>query len=146
MITIDASVLVAAASASDPARSEAAAFLAAAVRGADPIHQPTLSLVEVVAAIARRTGDEGLAQEAGSALVVMPGVLVQPLDLDASAEAAALAAHLGLRGADAVYVATALRHGTTLVTLDDEMLHRASIVIDVTTPSGWLARRPRSNA
>ena len=140
MITIDASVLVAAASPTDRARSDAVSFLSAAV-GADlRIHQPTLSLVEVAAAIARRTGDDGLAQEAATALLGMPGVVVHPLDLGASADAAALAARLQLRGADAVYAATALRHRSTLVTLDEELRSRASFVVDVVAPSEWLAR------
>jgi len=141
VITIDASILVAAASRTDVARSEAVAFLAAAVKSDVPIHQPTLSLVEVAAAISRRTGDDGLAQEATSALLAMPGVLVHPLDLEASAEAAAVAARLQLRGADAVYAATALAHRSTLVTLDDEIRSRASVLVDVVTPSEWLSRQ-----
>ena len=81
MITVDASVLVAAASLKDPSRTEAAAFLAAAVAADLAIHQPTLSLVEVSAAIARRTGDERLAGEMGSALIGMPGLVLHPIDL-----------------------------------------------------------------
>ncbi len=141
MITIDASVLVAAASRTDVARPDAVAFLAAAVVADLPIHQPTLSLVEVAAAIARRTGDEQLAQEAGSALLAMPGVLMHPLDLEASADAAAVAARLLLRGADAIYAATALRYRSTLVTLDDEIRSRASFLIDVASPAEWLSRQ-----
>ena len=141
MITIDASVLVAAASASDPARDDAFAFLAAVVASDVAIHQPTLTLVEVSAAIARRTGDDRLAGEIGSALLAMPGLVLHPLDLEASADAAALASRLGVRGADAVYVATALRHRTTLVTLDDDVRRRSSTIVDVVTPAEWLQRR-----
>lgn len=141
MITVDASVLVAAASRTDEARPDALAFLAAVAVADLPIHQPTLSLVEVAAAIARRTGDAELAQEAGATLLAMPGVLMHSLDLETSAEAAAVAARLLLRGADAIYAATALRYRSTLVTLDDEIRSRASVLIDVASPSEWLRRQ-----
>jgi predicted nucleic acid-binding protein len=70
----------------------------------------------------------------------MPGLTVHPLDLEASAEAGALASKQRLRGADAIYAATALRHGTTLVTLDDELLARSRPVVDALTPTEWLER------
>ena len=54
--------------------------------------------------------------------------------------AAALAGRLGLRGADAVYLAHAITVGTALVTLDDELLVRGAAVADVWTPAAWLAR------
>jgi predicted nucleic acid-binding protein len=116
MITIDASVLVAAGSPDDPARPDSAA-------------------------IARRTGDERLAMEAGAALLSIPGLVLHPLGLEASADASALAARLHLRAADAVYAATAARQETTLVTLDDDLLARSAPVVDAVTPTEWLARR-----
>jgi predicted nucleic acid-binding protein len=140
VITIDASVLVAAGAPDDPASSDASAFIEAALSSGLAIHQPTLALVEVAAAMARRTGDDNLAMDAGAALLAMPGLTVHSLDLEASAEAAALASRQRLRGADAVYAATALRHGTTLVTLDDELLARSRHVVDASTPIEWLAR------
>ena len=48
--------------------------------------------------------------------------------------AAQLAADHALRGADAVYVATVLRLGLPLVTLDGEQLHRAQAVISAISP------------
>jgi predicted nucleic acid-binding protein len=141
LITIDASVLVAAGAQDDAAHADSAAFVVAAIGTGLPIHQPSLTLVEVAAAIARRTGDSNLAMEAGAALLAMPGLIVHVLDLDASAEAAALAGRLQLRGADAVYAATAAQLGATLVTLDDELRDRSRRVIDAFTPTEWLARQ-----
>lgn len=140
MITIDASVLVAAGAPDDPARTDAVAFLAAALAADVPIHQPTLTLVEVAAAVARRTGEADLAGDAARALLAMPGLVLHPLDLEASADAAAVAGRLLLRGADAVYAATALREAATLVTLDEELRARASTVIDAVSPTEWLTR------
>ncbi len=141
MITIDASVLVAAGTPDDTASADATAFLAAAIAADLPAHQPTLTLVEVAAAIARRTGDADLALKAGQALLEMPGLVLHALDIDASADAAALAGRLHLRAADAVYAATALRHEATLVTLDDELRTRSRPAIDAVSPTEWLARR-----
>jgi predicted nucleic acid-binding protein len=133
-------VLVAAGAPDDPARGDGEAFLAAALAAEVPIHQPTLSLVELPAAIARRTGDTELAGEAAQALLAMPGLVLHPLDLEASADAASIAGRLLLRGVDAVYASTALRERATLVTLDDELRERASPVVDAVSPREWLER------
>jgi predicted nucleic acid-binding protein len=44
-----------------------------------------------------------------------------------------------LRGADAVYVATARRYGSTLVTVDDEQRLRTEGVIPTMLPGEFLA-------
>ena len=146
MITIDASVLVAAGTPDDAANGVSAAFLAAAIAEDVPAHQPTLTLVEIAAAIARRTDNADLAMAAGQALLAMPGLVLHALDVDSSAEAAALAGRLQLRGADAVYAAVALRYETTLVTLDDELSTRSRPVVDAVSPGEWLARQGRNNS
>lgn len=143
MITIDASVLLAAGAGSDPARPDAAAFMNAALAADVQIHQPTLALVEVAAAIARRTGNSDLAMDAGAAMLGLPGLMLHELDVEASTEAAALAGRLQLRGADAVYTATALRHSATLVTLDEDQRSRSRAVVDAVSPTEWLAREQR---
>lgn len=140
MITLDASVLVAAGAPDDPARADASDAIDAAISTGLAIHQPTLAFVEVAAAIARRTGDEMLALEAGAALGAMPGLVIHPLDLEGSAEAAFLAGRLRLRGADAIYAAVAYHHETALITLDEELLARTGSLVDAVTPAVWLAR------
>jgi len=146
MVTIDASVLVAAAAPDDPARAESMAFLAAVLGGGHPIHQPTLTLVEVAAAVGRRTQDVDLAREAGLRLLEMPGLVLDALDLDAAADAALLASAARLRGADAIYAATARRQGSTLVTLDAELLDRTQEFVSTMTPSAWLRRHDPQGA
>ncbi len=61
------------------------------------------------------------------------------LDLDEATDAAAVAVAARLRGADATYVAIAVRTGSTLVTLDAELLERAAALVPVATPEAWLA-------
>ena len=140
MVTIDASVLVAAGSPGDPARDDSLRFLRAVLRAGIAIHQPTLTLVEVSASVARRSGDRRLAREAGLRLLQMPGLALHSLDVGSAAEAAGIASQAMLRGADAIYAATALRHGTTLITLDQELLNRATGVVESLTPAEWLQR------
>ena len=140
MVTIDASVLVAAGASDDPHHEPSAMFMTAVIGAGRRIHQPTLSLVEVAAAIARRTNDAALAREAGVRLLRLPGLVVHPLDMRSAADAAALAGRLRLRGADSVYAATALRHGAVLVTLDDDLRTRTASVLRAESPSDWLAR------
>lgn len=113
-------------------------FLAAVARLEEPVHLPTLVMVEVAAAIARKTGDADLARDAGAAVLATPGLVLHVLDASVAAEAAAVATRDRLRGVDAIYVATATRAGSTLITLDGEVLQRAQGLV-VRTPKAWLA-------
>ena len=138
MFTIDASVLVAANTPDEVAHASARAFLQRALASGAAVHQPTLAVVEVTAGIARRTGDPAHARAVGVQSLGLPGLVLHDLDGDAALVAAGLASDLGLRAAEAVYAATALVHGTVLVTLDVELATRASTVIEAHTPAGWL--------
>ncbi len=95
-------------------------------------------MIEVCATIARRTRDRSLAMAVGESTVAPPYLTLVPLDHALAAEAAEIAASCALRGADAVYVATARRGSATLLTLDAEVRERACGVIAVRTPAEWL--------
>lgn len=138
MVTVDASVWVAADADDELAWEDSRAFLGRLLSEGLPVHQPTLTLVEVCAAVARRTRAVELARQAGSRLLRFPGLVVHPLDLELAGLSAALAAEARLWGADAVYAATARAQGTTLVTLDRELRDRARTVVTTTTPGEWL--------
>ena len=60
--------------------------------------------------------------------------MIIPLDEVLARQAADVAAQHRLRGADAVYVAVALRFGSTLVTLDREQHDRAAAVLHTRYP------------
>jgi predicted nucleic acid-binding protein len=64
----------------------------------------------------------------------LPTLRLVPIDADLALSAAELSGEHGMRGADALYVATALQLGVPLVTLDREQRLRASAVIVVETP------------
>ncbi len=139
MVTIDASVFVAADADDEAGHPVARALLERVVASGEAVHQPTLSVVEVTAAVARRTGDAAHARAVGGAMFAFPGAVFHDLDERAAAVASALASDLSLRGADAVYAATALLANTALVTFDTELATRSSAVILASTPQEWLA-------
>lgn len=139
MVVIDASVWVAADS-DETGRAVSEAFLSALLASGATIHQPTLTLVELTAAVARRTRDEALGREAGGVVMAVPGLVLHDLDVTAAADASIVAAGALMRGADAVYGACALATGSILVTLDQDQLERSPSGLRVMTPEGWLRR------
>lgn len=141
-ITIDACVWLAALSPAEQEHAICAELLQSVVTKRIRLHQPTLFLVEVCATIARRTGDRPLAVATGDMIVGTPLLVLHALDDACAADVAGVAARCALRGADAVYVATARAANATLITLDREVLTRASAVAAVMSPAEWLAHSP----
>ena len=86
---------------------------------------PALLLAETAGAISRRTGEALLAARAVEHLEHLPGLRLVEMDRALMTEAARLAAELGLRGADSVYVAVASRLDIPLATLDADQRTRA---------------------
>ena len=92
---------------------------------------PSLLLPEVGGAISRRTETPGLGKQAVAALQDLPWLRMVEMDASLVTTAAQLASDLGLRGADALYVAVAYRLGLPLVTLDEDQIKRASKVVSI---------------
>lgn len=110
------------------------AFLEAARERAETLVAPALILPEVAGAVSRRTDSALLGRSAVRAMKRLPVLRLLALD-DALAEASArLAADLGLRGADAVYVALAARLSARLVTWDREQSRRSAARIEAGPP------------
>jgi predicted nucleic acid-binding protein len=95
---------------------------------------PALLLPEVAGAVARRTGEPGLARRAVAAVLRLPSLRLVPVDDVLAHAAAALAGRLRLRGADAVYLAAAAALGLPLVTWDAEQRDRAGGLVEVRRP------------
>ena len=136
-VTLDASVWLAAISTGEREHARCAALVESLVQRRVPLHQPGLFVIEVCATIARRTRNRALAMAAGEATLAAPYLTLYPLDHALAAEAAAVAATCALRGADAVYVATARHAGATLLTLDAEVRDRAKALVTIRTPEEW---------
>ncbi|MBC8508809.1 MAG: type II toxin-antitoxin system VapC family toxin [Chloroflexi bacterium] len=91
---------------------------------------PALLLVEVAAAISRRTGDTDLARRAADALKRLPDLRLVEMGNDVVQTAVVAGAELGVRGADAFYIAIAQQLGLPLATLASDQRHRAGRVVE----------------
>lgn len=141
MLTLDASLLVAAALPDEPGHEAAAALLRAVGHDRLAVHVPSIAIVEVASGIARRTGDVRLAEDAVRLLLGLPGATFHDLDLPGAVQAAGVATALRLRAADALYAAVAHEARCRLVALDQELIERAAPLVDACTLADWLARR-----
>ncbi len=146
LLTIDSSVFVSAARPSEIGQAESTAFLSW-VRNARPrLFLPTLVMAEVAAAFSRTGSRPGLAQQYSMAIGQLPNTVMVVLDEGLARQAAALGAQHKLRGADAVYLASAALFAASaalfaaeLVTLDREQLKRGAAIVQTLTPAGFLA-------
>lgn len=92
---------------------------------------PTLLLVEVAAAISRRTGDSQLARRAVETLEGLPDLRLVEMDRSVVQMASKVGADLGVRGADAFYIAIAQQLRLPLATLDNDQKERASRIVSI---------------
>ena len=142
MLTNDANVFVSAATPSEVFHADSDRFLTQ-VRGAGlEIICPALILPETASGIIRPTGSTIAAGLAVTRITTFPNLALIALSQEQAEEAARIAASCRVRGADAVYVAVAQEHGTTLVTWDQELLERGAAAVLTLTPSDWLAANP----
>jgi predicted nucleic acid-binding protein len=133
--TVDASVFLNAFNPYEVGHEDSHRLLAHFQEQAVPIIVPTLLLPEVAAAISRGRDDESLARGFATALSRMPHLVMIPVDDTSARQAVDVAAQYRLRGSDAVYVAVALRFGSTLVTLDQQQRERAQQVLTARLPA-----------
>jgi predicted nucleic acid-binding protein len=95
---------------------------------------PSLALTEIAGGLRRRTGDRVSTRRAVRHLLALPGIQIVELDRRLMWRATLLAATIGLRGADAVYVAVAHHYATPLITWDTDQRDRAKLVVSARTP------------
>ena len=134
-VTLDASVAVSASFPAEESFEDSHRLIELLVRNQAVIVVPTLIRPEIVAAVRRSTGDQDMAKALGESFAKLPGVIFQDLDDRVADTAVEIAITAGLRGADAVYAATARHFDATLVTLDDEQRTRLPADIIALYPS-----------
>lgn len=139
-LTIDASVFVRASTPDEGGFEESRALLLALGHSLQPIVLPTLLRPEVAGAVSRGLRDSGSAAAVLAEIDRLPGVIFVPLDAALAEEAAKIAVRSRMRGADAVYAATARRFDAILVTLDNEQRDRLPSQITACSPSEALER------
>lgn len=124
LLTLDSSLIVAALRRQETQHQQYLALLGAVVGGLHRAVEPLIVLLEVVAAIRRRTASGRLASRIERDLLTLPNVQFVELDRIRATGPAEAASLTGLRGMDAIVVATAQEFGSTLVTLDIEIQER----------------------
>ena len=139
LLTIDSSVFVSAAHPSEIGHAESTAFLAWVRNKRTRLFLPTLVMAEVAAALSRTGSDPGLAQQYALAVGQLPNTVMIALDEGLARQSAAIGAQHRLRGADAVYLASAALFAAELVTLDREQLERGAAIVQTLTPADFLA-------
>ena len=135
MLCIDACVWVAAADPKDSSAEASRTFFAEVARRDERICVPTFARVEIACALARRIGDAMKARSLVAAMLDSRFVVQVPMDPSLLDQAFRGGTEAFLRGADALYAATAAMASAVLITWDEELLRRA----DAITPSDWLA-------
>jgi predicted nucleic acid-binding protein len=102
------------------------------------IEAPEIVLLEVGCAVARRHRDPAQGMQAIRAMQRHPLLRLLPHSEQLLDEAMRLGTQQFLRGADALYAATASLTGTQLVSWDNELVRRAGGL----TPTDWLNENP----
>ena len=128
-LTRDSAVIIASLLKKEPRHKEALEILNAILSGRNVAVMPYSVLVEVVAAIKRRTGSESLAMEVKQELLNIEAISFVILDDKTAVEAADLAAKTGVRGMDALLIQVAKEFGTELISFDEEMMSKAASLL-----------------
>ena len=123
-LTLDSSVIIASLLKKEPRHKEALEIWSTILSGNNVAIMPYSVLVEVVAAIKRRTGSESLAMEVKQELLNIETISFVILDDKSAVEAADLTAKTGVRGMDALVIQVSKEFETELVTFDDEMTEK----------------------
>jgi len=128
-VTVDSSVIISSLLPGEKRHQEALEIWAKVLNGNTPAVMPYSVLVEVVAAIRRRTGSELLAHEVQKSLENISALSFVLLDKNSASKSCGIASKTGLRGMDDLVVQVAREYKAELITFDTEMLAKAALVL-----------------
>jgi predicted nucleic acid-binding protein len=137
-LTVDASVWVAAADRRDAFHQESRDLLSVAMVEGVKIVIPAFAAVDVACALARKLRSAARGRQLASDILSSSPVYEIPVNRSLLAAALQVGTGAPLRGADALYAATAQLAGTQLISWDNELVQRASAI----TPTDWLNATP----
>jgi predicted nucleic acid-binding protein len=138
MPTVDANCWIATFDPTDPFHAPSTEFFQRISDRALLMYGPEFVVLEVACAVARRLRDPIRGEQAAEALWAHAGLRFYPHDEDLLREALRLGTQQFLRGADALYAATAALTGAQLISWDNELVRRAGAL----TPTAWLDANP----
>ena len=130
-LTLDSSVIVAALREQEEKHEVCKRLLERVKNGEFIALESYTVLVEVVAAIKRRTGSEHLAERVKSGLENIDSIKFLDLISIRADDAADIAKETGVRGMDAIVIQAAKEFGSPLVSLDMEMTERSRFIVDI---------------
>nr|WP_321498099.1 type II toxin-antitoxin system VapC family toxin [uncultured Methanolobus sp.] len=130
-LCIDSSVIVAALRRQEKNHSSALELLRKIKDQEHVAIEPYTVLVEITAAIRRRTGSKELATRVKNDLIALGSFRFVDLDTVSSSSAAEIAADIGVRGMDAIVIQVAKEFGIPLVTLDVEIIEKAKGIVEI---------------
>jgi len=130
-VTLDSSIIVAALRKQEARHKQCRSLLEKVGDAQHTAIQPYTVLVEVIAAIKRRTDSQHLASRVKELLQNMDTMNFVELEAARADSAANLASKTGLRGMDAIVVQVAEEFHATLVTLDEEIMERAKCIVNI---------------
>lgn len=133
-IVVDASVWVAFFIPADIAHRASFTWISQHTANGGKVIAPAILLTEVAAAISRRLEQPDTALHTANTLEQLPSAAFIAMDSTLMKEATNIAARLGIRGADAIYVAVAKQLDIPLLTLDEEQLTRGASTITTIRP------------
>jgi predicted nucleic acid-binding protein len=140
MAVVDASIMVAVLHTPDAFHEVSRQWLERHLNAGGTLVAPNLLLSEVAGVISRETQKPNLGHQAVRWLQSLPELTLLSIDAALSSQAAEIAASLGLRGADAQYVALAIQQGLPLVTWDRQQRERGRQRVDAQQPDALLRR------
>jgi predicted nucleic acid-binding protein len=136
MLTIDASVWVAAADRRDHFHDPSRRFLLEIVSRPLQIVLPSIVRIEIACALSRRRRDAAAGVRLADALLLNSNITIVPLNVPFIDRTIQTGTQLFLRGADAQYFTVAELHQTQLISWDGELIKRAGAL----TPTVWLTQ------
>jgi predicted nucleic acid-binding protein len=135
LVVLDANLWVAAYDPDDPFHGESVKVFQSALHRGLRLAGPSYVVLESVCALARRVGDSEAARAAREKMAKHPALQLEPISEALLATAEQLGVERRLRGADALYAATAARLGCPLLSWDSELITRGGAL----SPRDWLA-------
>ena len=138
---IDSSVWVSVVSSAERFHNQSVEFLRTIRFEQITVICPRLTLIECMAAIVRQKPDNGIAAQSLVDLIQrFPKLRVVELTKRIMAESMEVAKTNRLRAGDAVHVAVAKSFGAKLVTLDDQIIERSGMNLNIMRPTEWSIR------
>jgi len=131
MLTLDSSIIIAALREQEEKHKQCIRLLEKIKNAEYLVVEPYTVLIEVVAAIRRRTGSEQLAERVKKDLQRIDSIYFLELESERANEASDIAKKSGMRGMDAIVVQIANEFNAPLVSLDNDMIAKAKGIVKV---------------